>query len=345
MAYFDFGAGGSPTPAPTTTPPPATGSGSSSTGRNKPSRRIETGHETSTGSETFDTQNVATRDPYEEFKPYLDEFLGLARSGFGEVPRTPFTGDFFAEATPQDWGTVNDLYGLSGQIGSGAGAVRDYGNDLLSGKYLDPSTNPWIAAATAAALRPVEEKYFDVLVPALEDAAIAGGAYGGARQGIEQLNLANNFTREAGDLASSIYFQNYNNERAYQQSAPEYLTLADSMELLGPQLALEAGDLSRNFQQIGLNNELQRFLETVEAPMRGFDQYANLLSLASPYGTQTTDSSGTSSYDSEGTSDRPRGGVGGALQGALGGGLAGAKIGPIGAIIGALLGGIGGGFF
>lgn len=312
--------------------------------------------DTTTGVQNTSGTGTVQSDPYNA--DALNRLLSEALTAYNGTSRTPYGGDFFAGPTGQQTQGLNELYGLSDTIGSGATPVRDYANDLISGRYLSHESNPYIAGATEAALRPIQERYFNELMPALEDASIAGGAYGGASQQLLKDQLASSYAREAGDLSTGIYFRNYENERGRQQTAPEYFAAADEMDLLGPQLRLTAGGMQQEFDQTGLNNALAKFSEKGEAPWRGMEQLMAALNMMTPYGKTTSEQAGTSTTTSSSTGTtqgtgavneyRPRGGLAGGAQGALGGAGMGLRAGSmvghpiIGALLGGLLGGIGG---
>lgn len=312
--------------------------------------------DTTTAVQNTTGTGTVQSDPYNQAA--LDTLLANALKAYSNTSKTPYGGDFFAGPTGQQTQGLEELYGLAGTIGSGATPVRDYANDLISGKYLSHESNPYIAGATEAALRPIQERYFNELMPALEDASIAGGAYGGASQQLLKDQLASSYAREAGDLSTGIYFRNYENERQRQQTAPEYYMAADEMDLLGPQLRLTAGGMQQEFDQTGLNNALAKFSERNDAPWRGMEELMAALNMMTPYGTTTSEQAGTSTTTSNSTGTtasqgavneyRPRGGLAGGAQGALGGAGMGLKAGAmvghpiIGALLGGLLGGIGG---
>lgn len=347
-----------PVPATPTTPTAQRGSAN---GNN----RLPTGSSESTQSGTYTDTSTSVQSgtgtsqltPYEPMLQALNEIFGRGLGAFNQTQGQQYGGDFFAGANATQTGGLQALLTAAGALGSGADPTRRFANDLISGTYLNHETNPYLSGAVEAALRPVNERYFNELVPSLEDAAIAGGAYGGSANRLLREDLATNYAREAGGLSTQAYLANYNAERDRQFMAPELFNAADEMSLLGPQLQLTAGDLQQGWEQTGLDNQLAQFNEGLSAPWRGFEDLMSVLGLGLPYGTQTSEQNGTTTTTGEGTTEgttntqeyRPRGGLAGGLQGGIGGAATGARIGLmlghpiIGAILGGLAGGIGGG--
>lgn len=225
--------------------------------------------------------------PWAGLEPYLTNLFSQGATAAGQVPREPFAGPFIAGPTGRQSSALDDLFSRVAGIGTGAGEVRQLGLDTASGKYLDPASNPFLQSTIDTALRPVEEKYRFGLAPQLEDAAIGGGAYGGARQNLLKQSLGEAFTREAGGVAGNIAYQNYAAERDRQGQAPGLLSAADALSIAGPTTGLQAGGIEQSWVQQMLDNALRGHQEQVQAPFQGLNEFASLLGLGTGYGTQT----------------------------------------------------------
>lgn len=255
-------------------------------------------------------KTVQKSEPWGPLKPYLKDIFGQAQQAFEATPRTPFSGEFFADPTARGQTSLEDLFAAASGF-AGGDEVRQLGLDTASGMYLSPESNPFLAETIDAAIRPVQERYQFDLIPQLEDAAIGGGAYGGARQDLAQQDLAESFTREAGDISSNIAFGNYSAERGRQMQAPALLNAANALDVAGPETALRAAAIEQGWDQDELNEAIAAYEQMIGAPWQGLMEFGQILGLGSPYGTQT------------GTTTQTTGGPGAILQGLLGaGGLA-----------------------
>src|SRR5215475_4843900 len=120
-------------------------------------------------------------EPWAEAKPYIIDLYKAAQGAFGQTNKQMYTGDLWAQPTATQISANKELAGNT--WGKGAAGVNQMAADLVSGKYLDPSTNPWLKGNVEAALGDVTRKYTQEVFPQMGDAAIRAGAYGGSRQG------------------------------------------------------------------------------------------------------------------------------------------------------------------
>ena len=78
---------------------------------------------------------------------------------------------------------------------------------MVRGDWLNPASNPYIKSVADAAISPVQDA-FNKNKLAVSDRAIAEGAYGGARQDLQQNKLVNDAAKTMGDITSGIYYNN-----------------------------------------------------------------------------------------------------------------------------------------
>lgn len=151
------------------------------------------------------------------------------------------------------------LAGPGGQLPSLTGQAG-LASQFLLGPVLFPESNPALAAATEAAIRPLTEQFQNVILPGIRGEAITAGGFGGSRQGIAEGLAAQGLTRQTGDVTASIQ------ANAFQQSLDAMtraLFAAPSTAQLQflPSTALGAvGAQRQQFGQAQLSEEAQRFI-------------------------------------------------------------------------------------
>lgn len=96
---------------------------------------------------------------------------------------------------------------------SSAADVERIAKELGSGKWLSAEQNPYLQGAVDAASRNITDKYQRQIAPAMNDAAIAAGAYGGSRNGVAAAQAAADTQQNLSDTIMGLYGQNYQLER------------------------------------------------------------------------------------------------------------------------------------
>ena len=266
----------------------------------------------SKGSQPTQQATTVTAEPSEFTRPYYEEALQQAQQLYqSDVPQyfpaatyVPFSGE--TEAALQ----LQTQRALAGSPLLGASQTEI--NKILSGQYLDPSTNPYLQQTFQRAAGDVQGQLGSMFAK--------GGRYGSGA-------MAETAGRRMGDLASQIYGGAYQQERARQLQAAQ----------LAPQLAQQDyADISR-LAQVGQQREsmgeaqladaMQRFQFEQQKPYTKLREY--LASIGAPTSQQTV--SAQPIYRNLGANL-----LGGALGGAQLGSLAGLGT---GGTLGAALGG------
>jgi len=153
----------------------------------------------------------------------------------------------------QQPGGLAPLSGPNATQLAGAGAQNQY--DTLTGKYLDPSSNPWLQKTFNQAATDVTNQYNLGTAPSLMAQSIgAGGGGAGAlagssgfqqMQGLNQYNLGQNLN----NLATDIYGGNYQQERQNQMGAAGMLGNTENAMYLPANEMMGVGALQQGQQQ------------------------------------------------------------------------------------------------
>lgn len=106
-------------------------------------------------------------------------------------------------------GGQQGVQGLGDVLGgfNDAKPARDF---LMSGALLDPNTNPVLGAQTESAIRPIFDNLQRSVLPGVRSSFIDGNMFGSSRQGIAEGNAIGDAVRTAGDVATGIQNNNFN---------------------------------------------------------------------------------------------------------------------------------------
>lgn len=183
---------------------------------------------------------------------------------------------------------LRQLQGGSSTVNNAGTPAGSLMSDILSGRTMDPASNPALQASIEAAQRPLIDQFGDDLI-ATRSQFTRGGQFVQPQSSspfdVADARLRTGLAGAMGDISTNLVAENLNQERARQmqalgltdqseargearaldaaRSAPAF----DLAQLEGVMSALEAQALPRLIQQRGLdrgseefNNQMQRFL-------------------------------------------------------------------------------------
>lgn len=249
--------------------------------------------------------------PWGPAQGYYKDLYSKAQTAFDTNQATPFTGEMWAGPNQTQRDAIAGVKTAAGQM-TGAPELRNLALSQINGDWLTPDKNPFIKDVVTAATRPMQEA-FDKNRLSITDQAIAQGAYGGARQDLEQLKALSGFTQDVGDMSSGIYAQNYANERGIQQNSGNLLDQANLLSLAGPTALAGAGATEQGWEQGALDAALAKWKLNQQQPWNGMSEMANILG-SGGFGQTTTTAPATNP-------------ILGVLQGLMGGASTGASMG------------------
>ena len=285
------------------------------------------------GSGGGNTTSTTTMAPSKEVAPYLKPYMDQA-GAISSTPYSPYQGQQIADINGQQqmgmgMTSAQALNGFQGQSEAG----QNY-QDLMGGKFLDPNSNPWLAANAQKAMGDISNAYKTGTMPQTDSAASRAGAFGGSAW---QQMVGNN-ERQLGDslgnAANQFYGQNYANERSNQMHG---LDIAGQMQNLGytdSKNLTAVGDNYRQYQQDLLNQSQNNYNDYMNYPQKQLDIMGNAIRATMGAGSSSS-SSQSNPYKPSGFANALGGGIGGyALGNAIGGyGAAGAGLGALGGLL------------
>lgn len=288
------------------------------------------------GGTTTSTSKVDT-GPWSDQAPYLRDVMqsaALQYKNHGNLQYYPdSTVSPFTAGQTQGYQSIVDK-GLAGSPfmdASGRNAT-----DTLNGKYLDPSSNPWLTGTFDAAADAVTRQFKTATAPTTDAMFSGNGSYNSSARYNSQNNNNMGLGSTLGNLANSIYGGNYANERQNQLAMQGMVPSLASARYIDPMAAAGAGAAQQQQNQSVLSDQVNRFNFDQQSPWQTLGLYKQLVD--GQYG-QSGSTTTTQPSNSSGLGSAIGGGLG--LLGTIGGAYFG---GPFGASLGGSLGrGIGSG--
>ena len=241
--------------------------------------------------------STTSQAPWAAQSPYLTAGFQAAQNLY--LPGgTPAGYQWFTDPTTGGRSTVAPLtaqtQNLVGRVTNLANQpnilnpAEDYARAAMSGQYLTPESNPYLAQMATAASQAARDQFLTSSIPGLSSRFGMSGRTGspGMANAYEQLSAG--YGRGIADIATNLYGTAYENERQRQQEmamfAPDLLQARTGMYGAG----LEAQDILNEQRQRELTDRYNRFMFEQRQPSEALDRY--LRSVSGQFGQQTTES-------------------------------------------------------
>ena len=236
-----------------------------------------------------------TAIPWSGQSPYISDIYQQAQQQYNTGPMQYYPEQTYAGqnenmqvAEQQLMANLVPQQGLADNILS----AQNYG--LMSPQNL--ASNPYLAGATNAALRPIYSQAQGLLQQARRDATGAG-QLGGTRQAILEQGVIGDYLNKAGDISSTMYSDAYNQANENQLRA---LAIAPQSQqaITAPAMQLGAlGTAEQQRSQQAIDEARQRFEFAQQAPGEALKAYSNLAgSNVLPGGSTTSSEGGSPSF-------------------------------------------------
>ncbi len=239
--------------------------------------------------QTMTSTQQTDMGPWSAQQPYLTKVFSEAERLYDTHNPKYFEKSTVAGATPamtQGW----DQAIRRAQQGSPLiPAAQGMTLDTINGKYLDPNSNPFLAATYGAAADQVTNAYRTATAPGTAAAYSAAGRYGsGARnQAVDQNNRG--LLDKLNTLATSIYGGNYEAERQRQMTAAGGAPGMTQAGYIEPGILTSIGQQQQGQNQNELNDEVARWNYDQNLP---YEKLARLLgAVQGSYGQSGTTTS------------------------------------------------------
>lgn len=230
----------------------------------------------------------STTVPWKEQIPYMMEFFKRAQE------RSDIPLEYYPDSTvaPRQQGNILANQAAVGRAQEGyktLAAGDESLQDTLSGRYLDPETNPWLTATTQMAQRRFMEPVAQ-LQANLDAKFVGSGQRTTNRSAMAAADKLNSrITQGLGDISTSIYGQNYQAERGRMMQANSLVPAqanAFSTETMSTRMA---GLDDQSYAQQQLNDMVNRFNFDQQEPDQRLDRFGSRVKQTpdGAYGTRT----------------------------------------------------------
>jgi hypothetical protein len=233
--------------------------------------------------------------PSPQQAPYIEDIYQQAQARYNQGAQQFFPGQTYAGLTEDMEVAEQQLRAnLVPQqaLADNIAAAQNY--SLMSPQNL--ASNPYLAGAAQAALRPVYSQAQGLLQQARRDATGAG-QLGGTRQAILEQGVIGDYLQKAGDITSTMYSDAFQQAQANQLKA---LSIAPQSQqaITAPAMQLGAlGTAEQQRQQQAIDEARARFEFAQQAPDEALTRYSNIAgSNILPGGSTTTAEGGSPSF-------------------------------------------------
>ena len=219
------------------------------------------------------TNTIQKADPYIGQQPFLKDIYAESQRLYQGGGPQLFPGDLTAPPS------ARTLQAEEMQAQSALGAQQDLVNQLgaanqfaLAGPQ-NIASNPFLASATEAAIRPLFSQTQSLLQQARRGANQAG-QLGGDRQAILEQGVIGDFLTKAGDVSSRIYSQAYRDALTNQSRALAFAPRTLASFNVPAQTLGQVGLAEQARAQLALDEQRARFEAEQQRPETALDAYA-----------------------------------------------------------------------
>jgi hypothetical protein len=212
--------------------------------------------------------------------------------------------------------------------GNATSVGRDFSLDTLSGKYLDPNSNPAFQGWLEASFRPQSEQFRDIIAPSINSTFAGSGRTGGGAHVDTTMRGYQDLARSQSDAAAKAGLGLYQGERANQFAALGALPGLQDMDYQNINMLLGLGKDADSYQQQLRDDQNAQYSYDKTGQLDWYNRLSQTLQGMYPGGQQIGWQTGT------GTGSGGGGGGGGGGQGMQ---LAGAGIAAAGTIAAAFI--------
>ena len=222
------------------------------------------------------TTSKSVAEPPKETKPYLTPYLERA-SDLSNKPYQAYGGSTVA-------GLNQDQNTAFGQIRDRAlqgSAVSNNANrnaaDTLSGRYLDPASNPWLSRTYDAAAGDMSRNYANAVVPGVNSSFSLSGRYGSGAHENAMGDANRTLASSLSNMGTQLYGQNYQQERSNQLQTMNMAPQLAAADYNDASMLMGAGDAQRAFTQEGLADAYSRWQQEQQYPYQNLDVLGNAI--------------------------------------------------------------------
>lgn len=198
-----------------------------------------------------------------ELKPlasaYTSKAIDLSNQGF-----TPYGGQRYADLNPTQSAGIN----MVAQRAMNGSPVLNTANQTLMQTLQGGNSNPYLDGLVGKAQQSVADSYQRTVMPAQTTAQVGSGSFGNSGLQEQQRQQQSDLQKNLADVATSMYGNAYEGDRARQMSALQLAPSYGNQAYQDAQQLLSAGQLMQDQKQQGLDFNYQQFQDKQNLPYK-----------------------------------------------------------------------------
>lgn len=239
------------------------------------------------------TNQVVNTGPWAPQQPFITKGFDAASANYDAAQNnTYYGGETVAPFNPAQSTALNTTIGIGSGVNPGVAAAGRNNADTLNGKYLTPDSNPYIGKTFDAAADAVTRQYQTATAPQTAGAMASAGRYGSGAYNNQVKNNELGLGTTLGNLGTSIFGNNYQQERQNQMTAAGQAGGINSAQYINPAAALTAGNQQQTQQQNTDLSNMAAYNYNRDQPTNALNNY--MAQIGGNYGTSGMTQSGTS---------------------------------------------------
>lgn len=232
------------------------------------------------GNKSTSTQtNQQSPEAQQAIKMALARLSGIEGQSF-----QPYTGDRYANFTPDQTGAFNSIRSFQNQPSAASESLTDETGRLGS---ISSYEDPYLKATLNPAFRDMRQQGAQQRIQIGNDAASAG-AYGDSRHGIVEAQQRALEGRNAGDLSAKAHSDAFNTAMGLRAADRSSFAQGDQDQLQRALAQLGVGDRIQQQRQQPLDFRYQQYQQQQEFPFRQLDAALSFLT-GQPVAKSTTE--------------------------------------------------------
>jgi hypothetical protein len=220
-----------------------------------------------------------------ELKPLAKLYTNQATSIAG-TPFQAYTGQRYADLN----GTQNQALDMIQQRAANGSPVMDQANQTLTSTLQGGNMNPYLDQMVQKAQSSVADNWNTFAKPQTESAMVNSGSFGNS--GLQQMqdHQQKAAVQQSSDIATQMYGNAYNTDRANQMSALSLAPTFGNQAYTDAGQLLNAGNTQQNAQQNNLDFGYQQFQDAKNDPYKKLQAIGGVVGQST--GQKTTTSGG-----------------------------------------------------
>lgn len=222
------------------------------------------------------SQSTQSKAPWKRQRKYLKEIYASAQEAFGQ-PLEYFPDSTVAPRSAKMQAGIESQFQLGQEGSQVAREARGYSGDVLSGRYLDPASNPNLQKTFEAASARMTEGFQRGAMPLSLTASGMGRSLGGSSRSNRNRFLGDSLARGQADLSANIFGGAYQTERGMMEAARAGAPGLQASEYADRQAMMGAGAQEEMLSQRQLDDMVARHEFEQGEPWQRLGLYSGMI--------------------------------------------------------------------